>query len=102
MKKIVYLLSLLNITLPNNKPTHKNSKGEPIEPLNIIQERPMTKTVYPDGKTEWNVTPASFGEWSNNLNVGSLHSRFQVSMGIDNVIVNRVKFIPEKVEKAYC
>ena len=102
MKKITYLLSLLNITLPSRKPTHTNTCGEAVQPLNIAKERATTTTVYPNGKTEWNVTPNTFGDWAKDLNVGCLHSRFQVSMGTDNAIVNRVKFIPEKVEKSFC
>jgi hypothetical protein len=93
MKKIVYLLSLLNITIPTSKRVHRNTVGEP---MNTTIGKPSLKTIYPDGCDGWCVTPASYTAWSKKLGVSKSHSRFQIDP-TSTRIVNRNKLVLENV-----
>lgn len=100
MKKIVYLLGLLNITIPNLNPVHKDSQGNPITPLNIAKEKATLYTVYPNNNSEWNVTPQSCHEWIGEMHVGRVHSRYIVNSD-STVIINKNKLVLERVEKTF-
>lgn len=101
MKQITYLLSLMNVTLPNRKPVHRDSFGNPTNVVSMT-DKPTTTTVYPnDNINQWNPSNADAKVWEQQMNVGRLYSRFVIGAGKDNVIINRVKFMPEKVERFY-
>lgn len=101
MKKINYVLGLLNITIPQRSNVHRDSLGNPINVINIKNTPVKVITAFPNQTNSWDViTPNSFTQWKNDIGVSGTYSRFHVSPKSD-VIVNRGKLVLQNEMRNY-
>lgn len=96
MKKLSYLLGLLNITIPNKTATHKDSKGNRFTPANIHTEMKLN-TILPTGVNTWeSITPETYNQWAKEMNVAKNYTRFEVTP-LSTGIVNKKKLVLDNV-----